>query len=197
MIYLLSNIDMSMRISYIVLGVVLLFMVCVFVMKDFRDKHINRDSNIYSPESTNTHIFLNKHKKLLDRVTGVLVILGILLVGIVIVFYYTTINHFRVENENMRSELIEMNDFRKQNCSKIICLNDSGYSITKIGENYHFLYISDRGLAESRDIPVERTAIYYCNLDDDYFVDTYVFAGTEYYVLYIPEDTIYVIEEEE
>ena len=175
MIYLLSNIDTSMTISYIVLGVVMLFMVCVFVMKDFRDKHINRDSDTYSPESTKTHIFL----------------------GIVIVFYYATINHFRVENENMRSELIEMNDFRKQNCSKIICLNDSGYSITKIGENYHFLYISDRGLAESRDIPVERTAIYYCNLDDDYFVDTYVFAGTEYYVLYIPENTIYVIEEEE
>lgn len=194
---MLLNIDMSMTISYIILGVVMFFMVCVFVMKDFREKHLNRDSDTYSPESTKIHIFLKDHKKLLDKITGLFVILGILMVGIVIIFYYTTINHFRVENENMRSELVQMNDFRKQNCSKIICLNDSGYSITKIDENYHFLYISDRGLAESRDIPVERTAIYYCNLDDEYFVDTYVFAGTEYYVLYIPEDTIYVIEEEE
>lgn len=95
--------------------------------------------------------------------------------------------------ENQLSEMIELNTHRYVGRSKIICINDSKYSVTEIDGSYHFLYISDKGLAESFDVPVENTAIYYCNLDDEYYIDIYEFSGERFYVLYIPENTVYVV----
>lgn len=167
------------------LAVLFIFLIIGCIVMFINKKNEGKENNISN--------FFNKYKGVIDKITGLFIIVGILFIVVFLIYYSTLVSKYHIENENMRSEMIQMNQYRKQNSSKIICLNNSGVSVTKIDENYHFLYISDKGLAESADIPVNKTAIYYCNIEDDYYVDTYIFGNTEYYILYIPENTIYEV----